>query len=118
NVDDNRNPSYQVAVACVDKGSPPLKSTAHLLVRIQDRNDNAPIFDPPSYAFFIHENNRPGLPILTVTATDSDQPNHPNSKIVYSLPDGELSRDHIAIDPHSGTVSAKISLDREHNSSY
>ena len=45
----------------------------HVIVNIEDENDNRPVFSESSYVVNIDENTNIGSNILTVTATDNDQ---------------------------------------------
>lgn len=42
---------------------------------IQDVNDNDPVFSPPQYEVELAEDEPPGTPVVTVTATDADEDN-------------------------------------------
>ncbi|KAH9514477.1 hypothetical protein Btru_025371, partial [Bulinus truncatus] len=54
-----------------------------ITVKVLDINDNDPSFTSPSYTFTVAEGQPVGTPLGS--ATDSDQPNTPNSAVSYSI---------------------------------
>lgn len=62
-------------VTATDGGTPPRSATASVVVVIQDVNDNDPVFSPPQYEVELAEDEPPGTPVVTVTATDADEDN-------------------------------------------
>ena len=87
-----------------------LKNTSTLTVYITDVNDNAPIFLEDSYNPVVVEHDGISLTIITVTATDADEPDTPNSQINYDIIDGSFGR--FAIEPNGDIVSVPP-IDRE-----
>ncbi|KAJ8249413.1 hypothetical protein GJAV_G00234530 [Gymnothorax javanicus] len=78
-------------------------------IKIIDLNDNNPVF-PPSYNGSILERSSAGTHVLTVTATDADDPTTANGQIEYKLLAGS---DVFDIDKN-GKITTKIDyLDRE-----
>uniref|UniRef100_A0A915HU23 Cadherin domain-containing protein n=1 Tax=Romanomermis culicivorax TaxID=13658 RepID=A0A915HU23_ROMCU len=55
-----------------DSGMPPLSATKNYVLKIQDLNDNAPIFEKFKYSVRISEYLQPGTVILTLKAFDLD----------------------------------------------
>lgn len=66
-IDCETNPVPQLTVIATDSGSPPLSSTATVLVTIHDVNDNEPIFDQTYYNITLTEDEPKGRCILKVT---------------------------------------------------
>lgn len=62
-------------MTATDGGTPPKSATASVTVVIQDVNDNDPSFQPPQYEVELAEDEPPGTPVVTVTATDADEDN-------------------------------------------
>ena len=64
----------------------------------------------------------PGDYVMTLTATDADDPNTPNGKLeYYVIPDSNNPKDgsnYFNIDPNTGEVKVKGALDREVMSEY
>ncbi|XP_075225232.1 protein dachsous-like [Lycorma delicatula] len=65
-IDCETDPVPQLSVIATDSGTPPLSSTATVLVTIHDVNDNEPIFDQSFYNVTIAENEPKGRCILKV----------------------------------------------------
>lgn len=67
-VDCETNPMPRLTVIATDRGTPPLSSTATLLVTVLDVNDNEPIFDQSFYNVTVPESEAVGSCILKVSA--------------------------------------------------
>ncbi|GFS16260.1 protocadherin-9 [Elysia marginata] len=101
---------HNLTVACYDAGEPPLKSSKSFQVHVTDENDEYPVFEQSAFRVSVIENNARGEEILTVTATDKDDPATKNGQITYSLR-GENNT--FAIGPNSGVITAVKSFDFE-----
>ncbi|KAJ8337898.1 hypothetical protein SKAU_G00368640 [Synaphobranchus kaupii] len=106
---------YSVVITAKDSGSPPLSSQESLTITLSDVNDNAPIFSQPSYSVDVAENNVPGSPILTVSASDPDLGS--NAHLSYSILHGSVGgmpmSSYISINPETGKIYTLRSLDYE-----
>nr|XP_055033343.1 protocadherin gamma-C5-like isoform X2 [Misgurnus anguillicaudatus] len=106
---------YTVVVTATDSGSPSLSSQKTFVVRLSDVNDNAPVFSQNSYSVDVAENNSPGTPIVTVSASDPDLGD--NSRLSYSiLPStvhGSPVSSYVYINPENGNIFTMRSLDYE-----
>ncbi|XP_005737959.1 protocadherin-1 [Maylandia zebra] len=115
-LDYERVRDYRVEIVAVDSGNPALSSTNSLKVQVTDVNDNSPIFSPTLFEVDFAEENQPGEKILDVIATDADSGT--NAELLYNiLPDSSI-KGLFEIDPNTGEVRAKSSLDREHKEQY
>lgn len=65
-IDRELQSEYTLAVTARDRGDPPRSTQFQLLVRVQDENDNSPVFDPKQYSAWIAENASIGAMILQV----------------------------------------------------
>ncbi|MCI4387975.1 hypothetical protein PGIGA_G00080170 [Pangasianodon gigas] len=74
---------YNIPLAAVDEGTPPLSSSAVITVSIADVNDNAPRFPTPLVNAYIRENGQVGERVVKVLAEDSDLGR--NAELSYSL---------------------------------
>ena len=83
-------------------------------IDILDTNDNGPICLKSKYVELVSEAVIPGTYILTVEATDVDEGD--NAKLYYFI-SGDIDN-HFAIDPQTGHLKTKSSLDRESRASY
>ncbi|XP_075389358.1 desmocollin-2 [Tenrec ecaudatus] len=56
-----------------------------LLIKIEDENDNYPIFTEETYSFTIFENCRVGSTVGQVCANDKDEPDTMHTRLKYSI---------------------------------
>ncbi|XP_058836851.1 protocadherin-like wing polarity protein stan isoform X3 [Topomyia yanbarensis] len=75
---------YSFQVVAIDGGIPPKSASTSVVVTIQDVNDNDPSFSPKYYEATIAEDQPPGTPVATVTATDPDE----DSRLHYEITAG------------------------------
>ena len=80
---------YTVLVECVDIGG--LSDTITLQITVTDINDNPPLIQDV-YTFDYLENDVIGTKLGTVTATDRDEFDTPNSQLTFSIIGEFLSR--------------------------
>ena len=105
---------FTFTVVATDGTSPAQRDTAIVIVSVTDINDNAPTFQQSSYTVRVREDAATTSEILTVLATDDDEPGNPNSQIDYSFqPDNAV----FSISG-SGVISLQATLDFENASSY
>ncbi|XP_036403737.1 protocadherin gamma-C5-like isoform X4 [Megalops cyprinoides] len=107
---------YSVVVTATDLGSPSLSSQKSLSVTLSDVNDNAPTFSQSSYSVGVGENNAPGTPIASVSASDPDvgQNAHLSYSILDSWVQGTPVSSYVYMDAESGDIFSMRSLDYEH----
>ncbi|XP_052128982.1 protocadherin-like wing polarity protein stan isoform X1 [Frankliniella occidentalis] len=96
-LDREEHSKYQFLVLAADGGSPPRSATASVVVTVQDVNDNDPVFNPREYNAVVAEDDQPGTPVASVTATDRDE----NPRLHYELTAGNL-RGRFAITTQNG----------------
>ncbi|XP_065195549.1 protocadherin Fat 4-like isoform X1 [Sycon ciliatum] len=116
-LDRERQAGYSLTVTATDGGN--RTDTAKLTVNILDANDNYPMFDSLYYAIpdaYNEETPVGSNPLITVTASDGDDPLSPNSKIHYTISAG--GRGHFTIGRTTGIITLAASLDRELESNY
>ena len=85
-------------------------NSSTLTIKITDINDNAPRFTEDSYNPVVVEHDGITLTIITVTATDADEPGSPNSKVNYDILSGDFGRFEIQAD---GDIVSVPPIDRE-----
>uniref|UniRef100_A0A668VCP2 Cadherin domain-containing protein n=1 Tax=Oreochromis aureus TaxID=47969 RepID=A0A668VCP2_OREAU len=105
---------YTITVTAKDLGSPTLSSTKVIQVEVQDVNDNRPLFTESPYTFYVPENNKAGMSIFSVSATDAD--GGENAAVTYSLvrmSPGLTITTFLNINEANGTISALKSFDFE-----
>ena len=111
-VDREERASYNVTVVCVDQGNPPLNGSASVTVKVEDTNDNTPVFSQRKYQRTIKEGRKNGEYVLQVSATDEDI--GMNGAILYDI-DPDYLR-YFSINRVSGVLTAVGLLDRETHS--
>ncbi len=107
---------YEFTVIARDAGTPIQHSaTASVIIRVQDLNDNAPVFEPRNYEAVIPETAVLGTPVVTVAATDRDE----NSRLVYQITGGNVrNRFAIASQNNQGQITVANLLDYKVEKSY
>ncbi|XP_072805562.1 cadherin-17 [Vicugna pacos] len=107
-------PQYNLTVEVSDKD---FKTFCHVQVNIIDINDQIPIFEKSDYGnLTLAEDTAVGSTILTIQATDADEPHTGSSKILYRVTQGDSEgRLEIDTDPqtNAGYVKVKKPLDFE-----
>ncbi|XP_072571150.1 cadherin EGF LAG seven-pass G-type receptor 2 isoform X1 [Paramormyrops kingsleyae] len=103
-------------VTAVDHGKPRRTAVATLTIVVSDTNDHDPVFEQQDYKESIRENLEIGYEVLTVRATDGDAPI--NGNILYRILNSDGSNEVFEIDPRSGVIRTKGSVDREQVEAY
>uniref|UniRef100_A0A2C9M9H4 Uncharacterized protein n=1 Tax=Biomphalaria glabrata TaxID=6526 RepID=A0A2C9M9H4_BIOGL len=88
-------------------------------IKMEDVNDNAPIFGSLTYTHTVSESAIIGSRILTVNATDADT--GANSAIYFDLAPalpGSKDIEHFLINPETGDISLRKHLDHENQKEY
>ncbi|XP_029113594.1 protocadherin-19-like isoform X2 [Scleropages formosus] len=119
-LDREQRDTYNLTIQAVDGGTPPLKTTKSLTVRVMDENDNHPHFSKPHYQEMILENNTPGAYLLSVSAKDPDL--GLNGTVSYQIIPSQV-RDmpvftYVSINPTSGDIYALRSFNHEHTRTF
>lgn len=112
-LDREEREKYRYTVKAVDCGMPSRESIATVTILVLDKNDNSPRFINKDFSFFVPE-NFPGfgeIGVISVTDADIGQ----NGWVALSVVN---SSDIFVIDTGKGVLRAKVSLDREQQSSY
>ncbi|XP_070603792.1 desmocollin-2-like isoform X2 [Erythrolamprus reginae] len=102
-------------------GYTPERPLVHI-IRIEDDNDNPPIFNPDTVTFSILENSRYGTFIGKMTATDRDEPDTLHTKLKYTIVGQTPSSRGVSlfkVEPETGDISLHTTpLDREKIDTY
>ncbi|XP_041838939.1 protocadherin-23 [Melanotaenia boesemani] len=107
--------SYELTVSVSDRGTPPLNSSAVIMVTVTDCNDNVPIFSSTEYHAQVSENSQIGTRLVQVSAHDPDL--DINGLVRYDVVSGN-SKGHLKLDPQSGLLVVNHSLDYEEDLKY
>ncbi|KAI1890038.1 hypothetical protein AGOR_G00169100 [Albula goreensis] len=110
---------YHLHVSTTDLEGRTVEGPVLLNVSVIDQNDNRPIFSETRYAGEVLEGSPTGTIVMTMTASDADDPNTENAVLRYIIvkqsPD-KPSPNMFFIDPEKGDIVTVISpklLDRE-----
>ncbi|XP_032420677.1 cadherin-7-like, partial [Xiphophorus hellerii] len=117
-LDREKQASYVLRAQVRDRTSQLLlEPESQFTIRVQDVNDNAPRFLDGPYAARVPERAPAGTSVVTVTATDADDPTYGTAaRIVYSLLRGGP---YFTVDPNTGVVRTALpDLDRETQDRY
>uniref|UniRef100_A0A672Y6W7 Protocadherin-16 n=1 Tax=Sphaeramia orbicularis TaxID=375764 RepID=A0A672Y6W7_9TELE len=107
--------SYTLTVSVSDRGTPPLNSSAVVMVTVSDCNDNAPVFSNTEYHVQVSENSPMGTRLVQVNARDPDLGT--NGLLHYDIISGN-SKGHLKLDRQSGVLVVNQSLNYEEDSKY
>ncbi|RWS28589.1 cadherin-23-like protein [Leptotrombidium deliense] len=112
-LDYERKSLYQLKILAIDRAIEGERHTAAatLLVRVDDAEDQPPVFTFVPSVTRIPENLRIGSHVLHVIAVDGDR--GVNNAVTYSIMKG--AKGLFAIDSSTGTVTVNDNLDRESN---
>ncbi|XP_054647385.1 protocadherin alpha-C2 [Dunckerocampus dactyliophorus] len=104
---------HNLILTAVDGGNPVRSGTANIIVRVQDTNDNPPRFDKQIYTVNMIENSPIGTTVMKLNAEDLDEGS--NSELVYSftLYTSEKTQDVFALNPSTGEIIVKGTIDYE-----
>ncbi|KAL4608893.1 protocadherin-9-like [Arapaima gigas] len=99
---------YNFKIVASDSGKPSLNQTTLVRVRLEDENDNPPIFSQPVIELAVMENNKRGMFLTTISAVDEDSGK--NAEIVYQLGPNASFFD---LDRKTGILTASRVFNRE-----
>lgn len=105
---------YEISLNVSDQGHPRLMTSFNFTLIIVDENDNRPKFEHNSYVVEVYENFPIDTVVIRFNATDDDDPETNNGRIVYRLEDSDQFR----IDSNNGELRLAKKLDRETTAQY
>ena len=111
NLDREKKDSYSLKVVAVHDYN--LSASCDTIITILDLNDNNPKFEKSIYHVSIKEDVLPGHSLITLKATDIDDPNTDYASIRYEIHSGQGKHAWLKIDPITGVVKTIKRLDRE-----
>lgn len=97
-------------------GDPPVYAV--MTIRIQDANDNPPVFESEEYRVTIAESALPLSTLTVLRGFDADEVSTNNSEFQISLSQLGNEQGFFNLDPSSGVLSLSAMLDYELNSSH
>ncbi|XP_077957353.1 protocadherin gamma-A5 isoform X26 [Gasterosteus aculeatus] len=116
-LDREKNEQISLVLTAVDGGEPQMSGTMRIVISVLDANDNAPVFNQPTYKALVTENSPVGTVVGSVSASDADQGT--NGKITYSITNTfDDVRKVFKIDSENGEVSLIGSIDYEESRNF
>ncbi|KAJ8290986.1 hypothetical protein GJAV_G00019970 [Gymnothorax javanicus] len=114
----NEIPEYRLTVKVSDLGgNAGLSNECKIVIKVIDINNEIPVFEKNDYGKIeTPEDSPPGTTLLTVHATDADDPGTGSSKVEYHITDGDQDGN-FGIDEEGNIYVAKP-LDHESKSTY
>uniref|UniRef100_A0A3B4CZQ3 Protocadherin Fat 4 n=1 Tax=Pygocentrus nattereri TaxID=42514 RepID=A0A3B4CZQ3_PYGNA len=113
-LDRETTPVYNLTLLAIDSGSPAATGTATLIVTLEDINDNGPTLLTTTGE--VMENQRAGMPVMTLSSTDPDlAPNQ--GPFSYSLLSTGSAVTYFTL-TSSGELSTSREIDREQISDF
>ncbi|KAJ6653047.1 hypothetical protein lerEdw1_010133 [Lerista edwardsae] len=112
-LDREEKAQYTLLAQAVDRASNrPLEPPSEFIIKVQDINDNPPVFLQGPYHATVPEMSNVGTSVIQVTAHDADDPSYGNSaKLVYTVLEG---LPFFSVDPQTGVIrTATPNMDRE-----
>lgn len=114
-LDHERMNRYVYKVIVSDRAATALTGTTILVIKVDDENDNAPVFDKKEkYNFKVRENKREGFVVGRVSASDADK-SEEFKKVYYAF---ERKNEDFKINETSGEIGLLRRLDREENETH
>ncbi|XP_001515334.3 desmoglein-1 [Ornithorhynchus anatinus] len=119
-VDRELTPFFTIYCRALNSRGEDVERPLELRVRVLDINDNPPVFSQTEFVGGIEENSYPNTLVMTLNATDADEPNNLNSKIAFKIISQEpAGAPMFILNRHTGEIrTMSNSLDREQQSSY
>ena len=117
-IDRETTPSYQLTIRCEDFGSPVLSSTADVVIKVLDVDDNPPFFEKPLYVVDIEENNQVDQVLLQVRADDLDSDINASMRFHLSPGSHKEMEGLIKVDESTGVITALQAFDYEAQQEY
>ncbi|XP_075069894.1 cadherin-17 [Mixophyes fleayi] len=84
-LDWEKRPVHKLQVKTVDSGGSLVEGPFAITIIVDDINNNIPAFNQTHYYGEVREQSRPGIPFVSVYATDKDDPLTPNAQLVYEI---------------------------------
>lgn len=105
-LDREKTSSYAITIEAQDSGKIPNTGTARVIIKIDDENDNAPVFDPSTHYAQVNETDDVGTVVIQVIAIDLDD--GINQDITYNITDGNEEASQFRIERTTGRILTTI----------
>ncbi|XP_077122265.1 protocadherin alpha-3-like isoform X10 [Ranitomeya variabilis] len=117
-LDREKQSVHNLTLTAYDGGKPRLSGTTHIIITVEDVNDNAPVFDQAFYQCSVTENAVEGTLVFKLNATDFDLGR--NGEISYELSSTirEDVKKMFSLHKHTGEIRVKGEVDFEKTKIY
>ncbi|KAB1280848.1 Protocadherin beta-6 [Camelus dromedarius] len=115
-LDREEQPELRLTLTALDGGSPPRSGTTEIHILVLDINDNAPEFAQEFYEAQVSENSTLGSLVITLSATDLDSGSF--GEVFYALFQVDDVNQPFEINPNTGEIRLRKTLDFEEIQSY
>ncbi|KAM9356734.1 uncharacterized protein ABDE67_004319 [Symphorus nematophorus] len=112
-LDREQQAAHNLILTAVDGGTPARSGTASVIVHVLDTNDNAPAFDKVNYNIKVMENSPIGSLVIHLNATDLDEGSNSDITYSYSLYTSEKTQETFNLNPSTGEITVKGTLNYE-----
>ncbi|XP_041846835.1 protocadherin gamma-C5-like [Melanotaenia boesemani] len=112
-LDREKKAVHKLLLTALDGGNPVRSGTAQITIKVLDINDNVPVFEKTSYRVSVAENAAEGALIVQTKATDMDDGQNGEIEYSFGAHTSEAVLTVFSIDPLSGTLFLKGTLDFE-----
>ncbi|XP_056372722.1 protocadherin alpha-2-like isoform X4 [Hyla sarda] len=113
NLDREKQSVHNLSLIAYDGGKPRLSGTTHIIVNVEDFNDNAPLFDQPFYQCSVNENAIEGTLVFKLNATDLDEGRNGEVLYKFSKMVSREAQEAFILDKYTGEIRVKGKLDFE-----
>ena len=104
---------HSLILTAVDGGVPARSGNANIIVHVLDTNDNAPQFDRQAYTVNMSENSPLGTLVTKLNATDVDEGANAEVTYYFTLYTSEKTQEMFALNPGTGEITVKGTIDFE-----
>ncbi|KAJ8352647.1 hypothetical protein SKAU_G00241230 [Synaphobranchus kaupii] len=110
--------SYALELVATDGGNPPKSGSTKINIKVQDFNDNRPIFDQNNFSVDLLEDSPAGFLLLDLNAVDSDE--GLNGEVVYGFGNQVSAeiKQLFKVDRKSGRLTLESPIDFENKRTY
>nr|XP_015808828.2 cadherin-15 [Nothobranchius furzeri] len=119
-LDREKHSSFTLKAFALSPSGERLENPTTIEIVVLDQNDNRPVFTQKQFSGSVPEFSVPGTPVMSVSATDADDPMTENAALSYSIisqesiPDNGVTKTMFGINNQTGTIYTRdVGLDRE-----
>lgn len=119
-LDREKHSSFTLKAFALSPSGERLENPTTIEIMVLDQNDNRPAFTKKQFEGSVAEFSIPGTPVMSVVATDADDPMTENAMLSYSIvaqesvPANAVTKTMFGINNQTGTIYTRdVGLDRE-----